>query len=185
MSRLGNCAALAGFAFVAHGGNHLRRGEPWDLFWLCNVAPLVLAIGCAIRRPLPVLIALQWLAFGTPMWLLDLATGGGVIWTSFLPHLLCPVVAVVAVRELGIPGVGWPFASAGMLALFALTRLVTPAAPNVNLAFRVWDGWQARFPRYDVYFALVMAGAALTFFVVERALARALRPPKGNPSHAR
>lgn len=184
ISRLGACTALAGLAFVAHGGNHLRRGEVHDLLWLCNVAPLVLAIGCALRRPTPVLVALQWLTFGTPMWLLDLLTGGELIWTGLLPHVLCPAVGFVALRELGMPRLGWPFASAGMLVVFALTRLLTPAEPNVNIAFRVWTGWETSFPRYDVYFALIVGGAALTFFVLERSLARLSHPPREAGRHA-
>lgn len=166
---------MGGLAFVIHGGNHVRRGDPWDLLWLCNVAPVLLMVGCALRRPLPVQIALQWLAFGTPMWLLDLWTGADVIWTSFLPHVACPIAAIVALRELGRPRLSWPFASASMAFLWGLTRLVTPEASNVNAAFRVWGGWESTFPSYYPYFAVVMTGAALTFFVVEKAMARWIR----------
>ncbi|AUX43364.1 uncharacterized protein SOCE26_048120 [Sorangium cellulosum] len=177
-ARLRVLGGLAAVAFLVHGGNHVRRGSPYDLLWMCNVAPLLLAAGCFLARPGLAAVAALWLAFGTPMWALDVATGSGVILTTFLPHVLCPIVAALAVRELGLPRLAWLKATAAMLALVALTRAVTPPGPNVNLAHRVWAGWEAAFPRYDQYFALMLAGAALTFFAVDRALAAWLRSPR-------
>ncbi|KYF72427.1 hypothetical protein [Sorangium cellulosum] len=170
-SRLRVMGGLAAMAFVVHGGNHVRRGSPYDLLWMCNVAPILLAAGCFFAKPDLAAIAALWLAFGTPMWLLDIATGSGIILTSFLPHVLCPVVAVLAVREMGLARRAWLKATAALLALVGLTRALTPPGPNVNLSHRVWAGWEAAFPRYDRYFALVAAAAALTFFVLDRALA--------------
>ncbi|KYF76604.1 hypothetical protein BE11_10545 [Sorangium cellulosum] len=170
-SRLRVMGGLAAMAFVVHGGNHVRRGSPYDLLWMCNVAPILLAAGCLLAKPDLAAIAALWLAFGTPMWLLDIATGSGIILTTFLPHVLCPVVAVLAVREMGLARRAWLKATAALLALVGLTRALTPPGPNVNLSHRVWSGWEAAFPRYDRYFALVAAAAALTFFVLDRALA--------------
>ena len=45
---------------------------------------------------------------------------------------------------------------------------MTPPAANVNLAFSVWKGWESVFPRYEVYFVVVLGGSALTFLAVER-----------------
>jgi hypothetical protein len=106
------------------------------------------------------------------MWLLDVVTGSGLILTTFLPHVVCTTVALLAARRLGMPRRSWLYATAAMLALAAVTRIATPPPANVNLVFAVWKGWEAYFPRYELYFALVVSGAAATFFVVERALAR-------------
>ncbi|WP_437971955.1 hypothetical protein WMF04_22890 [Sorangium sp. So ce260] len=175
-SRLRVLGGLAAMALIVHGGNHVRRGSPHDLLWMCNVAPLLLAAGCFLAKPDLAAIAVLWLAFGTPIWLLDIATGSGIILTTFLPHVLCPVVAVLAVREMGLPRRAWLKATGALLALVGLTRALTPPEANVNLSHRVWAGWEARFPRYDTYFALVAAAAALTFFVLDRALAAWLGP---------
>lgn len=175
-SRLRVLGGLAAMALIVHGGNHVRRGSPHDLLWMCNVAPLLLAAGCFFAKPDFAAIAVLWLAFGTPIWLLDIATGSGIILTTFLPHVLCPVVAVLAVREMGLPRRAWLKATGALLALVGLTRALTPPEANVNLSHRVWAGWEAVFPRYDTYFALVAAAAALTFFVLDRALAAWLGP---------
>ncbi|WP_438021040.1 hypothetical protein WMF18_19095 [Sorangium sp. So ce315] len=170
-SRLRVLGGLAAMAFVVHGGNHVRRGSPYDLLWVCNVAPILLAAGCFLARPDLAAIAALWLAFGTPVWLLDIATGSGLILTTFLPHVLCPVVAVLAVREMGLARRAWLKATGALLALVALTRALSPPETNVNLSRRVWAGWEAMFPRYDLFLALVAAAAALTFFALDRALA--------------
>ncbi len=177
-SRLRVLGGLAAVAFLVHGGNHVRRGSPHDVLWMCNVAPLLLAAGCFLAKPDLAAIAALWLAFGTPMWLLDIATGSGLILTTFLPHVLCPVVAVLAVREMGLARRAWLKATGALLALGGLTRVLTPPEANVNLSHRVWAGWEAMFPRYDRYFVLVAAAAALTFFVLDRALAAWLGPPR-------
>ncbi len=171
MSRLGLFAALAAVSFVVHGGNHLLRGEAHDLLWLCNVAPAVLAVGCAARRAGPVAVAVLWLTYGTPMWALDMLTGGEVIVTSFLPHVVCLSVGVAAARELGVPRRAWLRASLGMIGLMVASRLVTPPGPNVNLVFSVWAGWEGYFPRHDLYLLLGVASSTLTFVVFERVLA--------------
>ncbi|WP_437603828.1 hypothetical protein [Sorangium sp. So ce590] len=176
--RLRVLGGLAAMAFLVHGGNHVRRGSPHDVLWMCNVAPLLLAAGCFLAKPDLAAIAALWLAFGTPMWLLDIATGSGLILTTFLPHVLCPVVAVLAVREMGLARRAWLKATGALLALGGLTRVLTPPEANVNLSHRVWAGWEAMFPRYDRYFVLVAAAAALTFFVLDRALAAWLGPPR-------
>ena len=48
-----------------------------------------------------------------------------------------------------------------------VTRFTTPPALNINLAHAVWAGWEDTFPRYDVYFVVVVGGFALTFIGVE------------------
>lgn len=159
---------------LTHAVNHVLRGETEDLLWVCNVAPLVLALGCLLARPTFVAVPLLWLSFGTPMWLVDLATGGEVIWTSIPTHVGCPLLALFVARKLGFPRSSWLYAAGGLAALMLLCRLVTPRASNVNLAFDVWAGWQDVFPTYGPYFALLFAGSTATFFVFGRLYARLL-----------
>ena len=174
MSRLRWLGGLSAFVGLAHDANHLRRGEPHDLLWTCNVAPLVLAAGCLLRRPRLVAVAALWLGYGTPLWGLDLASGGELIWTSFGPHMVCLVAGWLALRELGLPRLSWLAATAGLVALFALTRLLTAPAHNVNLAFAVRAGWEQHFPRHQVYLALIVSTAAASFLVLETLAGRLL-----------
>jgi hypothetical protein len=179
---LGAYATLAGLAFLAHAGHHVLRGSPWDVLWLCNLAPLLLALGCLRAQRSLVAVALLWGTFGTPVWLLNWASGASVIPTSPLVHLLCPVVAFLAARELGWPrGAGYR-AVLGMAALVLLTRAFVPPSTNVNVAFAVREGWEARFPRYDVFAAFAFAGGSAIFLVGDRLFARAIAASSRRPA---
>jgi hypothetical protein len=75
---------------------------------------------------------------------------------------------------MGIPDHAWVFATLGYVVLIGLTRLCTPRAANVNLAFSVASGWEKTFHSYPKYFALLVAAATATFFVAEIGLRKAL-----------
>jgi hypothetical protein len=49
-----------------------------------------------------------------------------------------------------------------------LTRFVTPAADNVNLAFRVQGGWENVFPSYPLYLGFLFSLGSLAFFLIDR-----------------
>ena len=174
--RLWAYAALAAFAAVVHDGGHLLRGTAHDVLWMCNVAPVLLAVGSGIRDATLVAVGTLWLGYGTPLWLLDLATGSNLIPTSVLPHVLCPVLGILATRELGVPKHAWLHATAALVVVLLLARVFTPPESNVNLVYSVWKGWEAYFPRHDLYLAFGIATSALTFFLVERLLRVVARP---------
>lgn len=48
------------------------------------------------------------------------------------------------------------------------TRLLTPAADNINLVFAVAEGWGSWFPSHEVYLLVLLATALATFFVAEK-----------------
>ncbi|HVH42761.1 MAG TPA: hypothetical protein VM925_10470 [Labilithrix sp.] len=163
-------AALACWAI--HGGTHDLHGRAHDLLWACNVAVPLLALGCFLGQRLACAIALSWLAFGTPIWLVDLATGKGMIPTSVLVHLVAPVIAVFAVMRLGWPPRGWVSATLASVVLLLVTRLVGSEATNVNLAFRVHDGWERHFDSYPAFVGLLFAASAAVFFAIDALVSR-------------
>ena len=77
--------------------------------------------------------------------------------TAALTHIGALVLGIYGVRILGWPrGAAWK-AAAAYLALWAVTRLATPASANINLAFRVYPGWESRFPSYPLYFGTLFS----------------------------
>lgn len=164
--------ALALLCWAIHAGNHVFfRHTAHDLFWTCNVATPLLAAGCFLRKARLAAISVCWLAYGVPIWLLDLATGANMIPTSMFTHFGGLGLGIVAVRRLGWPRWSWLYATGASLVLVVLARLFTPPKENVMLAFRVHDGWEKHFSSYPVYLALMIAASAVVFVVVE-ALAR-------------
>jgi hypothetical protein len=137
------------------------------LLWACNVAAPLLALGCFFGVRMACAIALSWLSFGTPVWLIDLANGKNMILTSPMVHVVAPIIAVLALRELGWPKRGWLAASAASIALFVVTLLFGTPRTNVNLAFRVQDGWERIFPSHVSFLGGIFALSSLVFFGVD------------------
>ena len=173
-------AALACYAI--HAAVHLRRGEPYDLLWACHLAVLLVAAGLWFRRPTLNAVGLLWACFGLPIWLIDAVTGTDFMPTALLTHVGALAIGLAGVRLMGCPGGSAWKALAGYLGLWALTRAVTPASANVNLAFRVHHGWEDRFPSYPLYFAMLLAAGASTFAIAELVLRQvAPRIPEVRP----
>jgi hypothetical protein len=165
-------AVVAMGCYVVHAAVHLRRGEPYDLLWACHLAVLLVAAGLLLQRATLNAIGLLWACFGLPLWLLDAFTGSEFMLTATLTHVGALAIGLCGVRLLGFPrGSAWK-ALAGYLGLWAVTRALTPASANVNLAFHVHTGWEERFPSYPAYFALLLGAGAATFVIVELACRR-------------
>ena len=163
--RLLGLAAIA--CYVLHAIELLFRGQPYDLLWGCHVAVLLVAAGLLSNNASLNAIGLLWSCFGLPLWLIYVFTDNDFMLTSTLTHVGAFIIGIYGVRRMGIPrGVAWKAVGA-YLALWALTRVVTPESANVNLAFSVWPGWENRFPTYPIYFVTLLASGTLTFAISE------------------
>jgi hypothetical protein len=168
-------AFLAIAFYVLHALVHVSRGEPYDLLWGCHLAVLLVAAGLLRSNATLNAIGLLWSCFGLPIWLIYTFTGGEFMPTAALTHLGAFVIGIYGVGRFGIPrGSAWQ-GLAAYLALWALTRVVTPESANINLAFSVWPGWEDRFPTYPIYFATLLVSGAVTFAITE-VLVRRIHP---------
>ncbi len=166
-------ALLAILFYIIHATVHLLRHEPWDLLWACNIAVLLVGIALLTRSATLNAIALLWAAFGTALWLLDLATGGEWLPTAVLTHIGALAIGTYGVRVLGMPRYAALKSLAAFVPLWCVSRLITPAKANVNLVFRVADGWQHYFPNFALYTAMLFAVAFAVFAVVARVMEKA------------
>lgn len=173
-----NDVALGVVAFACYGAHatfHLLHHRPHDLLWACHISALWIGLGFCSRAPLFNAIGVCWLSLGVPLWIVDLATGGELFPTSFLTHVGGAILGVIFVRRHGFPAGAWWKAVVALMLLFAITRAVTPAEANVNLAFSVHPGWQRLFPSYPRYFAALFALSAAVFAFTERIARSALK----------
>lgn len=168
-ARLG---ALAIALYLPHAIWHLTNDGAVELLWVCNLALPLLAIGCFAKSARAVTVAFLFLAFGTPLWLLDVFAGGDWVPTSPLIHIGGLATAVYAVRALGWPKRTWIVASLASAALFGFTRLATPPAANINMVFTVYKGWERYFPNHAVYVGGLWLIATAFFALLERLLRR-------------
>lgn len=165
-------AALALCFYALHAGYHIAEGHAGEALWACHVANVVAAAGLWQRSPRALTVAIQWLVLGNAMWVLYLTDGGTLLPTSLLTHLGGLVVALVGCRRYGVVRGSWRVATAGLVSLQVVSRLLTPARDNVNIAWRVYDGWEKTFPNYALYLVLMDCLAMIVFVVVEQALRR-------------
>jgi hypothetical protein len=137
--------AVALFAFVAialHDGSHLAAGRYWDVFWVCNVAALLVAPAIVFRSSLLAAASLTWLLPGTLVWLADTVFAGShILWTSYAVHFGGTAAALYATRRNGVHPRGWVAALVVLVAVVLVSRLFLPPHANVNAAHAVPRGW--------------------------------------------
>lgn len=169
---------VATLFYAIHAAYHVAEGHPEDALWACHLATLLVAAGLLLRRPLPAAIGVAWLALGIPLWIADLAGGGAFLPTSLLTHVGGLVLGLHGLSRMGVPAKLWWKALLSLWGLQLVTRAVTPPAANVNLAFRVWDGYERTFPSYRLYLALLWLVAGSTFLMAELGLRRLWPAPR-------
>ena len=163
--------AIAIASYAIHAAVHLSRGEPHDLLWMCHIAALLVGCGLLCRWPTANVIGFLWSCLGTPLWILDLATGGEWFPTAVLTHGSGVIIGFAGVQRLGLPRRAAFKAIAAYVPLWALTRAVTPPSANVNVAFSVYEGWQTWFRSYPPYFVMLLGFGLVTFIAAEQMLA--------------
>jgi hypothetical protein len=156
-------------AYGVHAAHYVPRRQEENLLWFCHLAALGIGIALLVRSPTLNAIGLLWLTVGTPCWFLYLAGGGPLLVGAALTHSAL-LVSIFGVRQLGWPRDAWWKALLALAGVFGLTRLVTPPAANVNLAFAIWPGWERFFPSHPAYLLFLTAVSAVVFLAVSRAM---------------
>jgi hypothetical protein len=129
-------------AAVLHAAAHVRAGRYQDVFWICDVASLLLGPGVLLRSPMIAAVGLTWLLPGTVVWIVDaLVAGSAVMPTSYAVHLGGAAASVYAVRRNGHAPNGWIAAIAVLLGAVIVSRLALPPHANINAAHAVPRGW--------------------------------------------
>ena len=167
MIALGILPALFFFAYFAVA---LERGRAADGLWMCHIANLILAAGILARRPRAIALAVAWIVLGIPLWAFDLWRAGETSLVSVLSHLGGLAVGLYALSRVRISYNPWLSALLVYLVLQQLCRWLTPAALNVNLAHRAYEGWEGVPGGYGTYWLMLAAAAALALWGIGRLL---------------
>lgn len=160
--------------YAAHASYHLLHHHPEEVIWVCHVATLLVGVGFLTASATANGIAFLWLLMGDLLWGLDLASGGTLLPTSLLTHVGGLVLSIYGLLLYGMPRHVWWQSVVAFLVLQQVCRWITPAASNVNVAFAVWDGWEAQFRSYHRYIAMLTALALAVSFTVEQVTRRLL-----------
>lgn len=134
--------------FVAHALYYWRRGEAAHILWMCNVGNLLLAVGLLTMRPVLIRVAAVWLIPGLWLWYWYAVRPWGFVPTSTLAHVGGLAVGMCALAVVRVDRRTWAYALAWYLCMQLVCRLFTPPALNVNVAHRVYEGWEGAFGAY-------------------------------------
>lgn len=161
---------LGGFSLAAialHDLAHVREGRWYDVFWVCNLAAVLVAPAVLSRSPALAQVAFTWIFPGTIVWLLTAFIGdANLLPTSYGVHLGGSVVAGWAVWRARPKAKLKLWTVLGLPALAVLiSRLFLPAEQNVNVAYRIPRGFSALGQTFPVFalssFILVLLTCAL------------------------
>jgi hypothetical protein len=147
--------------FSAQAIHYWQINELGHMLWMCNIGNLMLALGLFLEQAILIRVAVMWMVPGIAVWSLYVVPTWGMLFTgrfsyaemfgvlsSSLAHLGGFSIGLVVLRRIGMDRRAWLFAFAWYFVVQLLSRLVTPAAMNVNLSHRVQSGWEQTFSSY-------------------------------------
>lgn len=158
--------------FFAQANHYWRINELGHMLWMCNIGNLVLAIGLFLNNALLIRVAVIWMFPGLAVWLVYVALAWGMFFSSTLAHVGGMIVGLVAIRRVGMDQTAWRFALGWYLIVQFLSRLLTPANLNVNVAHSVEEGWRQTFNAYWKFWVVLTVITALVLWLIGTALNR-------------
>lgn len=169
--------------FSAQAIHYWQINELGQTLWMCNIGNLLLALGLFLEEALLIRVAAIWTVPGVGVWLVyvvptwgTLLTGkasysvlGGVL-ASTLAHLGGFSVGMLVLRRIRIDDRAWLCAFVWYFVVQILSRFVTPAAMNVNVAHRIQDGWEQTFSSYWKFWLVLTLLVGLCLWILGRLL---------------
>ena len=149
------------------------------MLWMCNIGNLLLAIGLFLEEAILIRVAVIWMLPGLVVWALYVVPTWGMLLTgrleagqffgvlsSTLAHVGGASVGMVVLRKVRMDARAWFYAFIWYFVVQALSRLLTPAAMNVNLAHRIQDGWEPTFSAYWKFWLLLTLGVGMILWIL-------------------
>ena len=148
--------------FLAQGVHYWDTNELGNLFWMCNIGNLLLAMGLFLDKRTVIRLSAIWMIPGLIVWFLYVVLTWGVFLSSTLAHIGGLLVAAVALKKYGMDRRSWIYAFGWYIGVQLLSRFFTAPQLNVNLAHAVQPGWEHTFTSYWVFWlTLTLATAAV------------------------
>jgi len=147
--------------FLAQAIHYWQINQLGHMLWMCNIGNLLLALGLFLEQPLLVRVAVMWMVPGLLVWLAYVVPTWGMLLTgrfsytellgvvsSTLAHVGGFTVGMVALRKIKMDSRAWVYAFLWYFIVQLASRLITPAAMNVNLSHNIQAGWEQTFSTY-------------------------------------
>lgn len=169
--------------FGAQAIHYWQTGELGHMLWMCNVGNLLLALGLFLGKARLIRVAVIWLIPGVAVWFVYVVPTWGMLLTgkfgvqellavvsSTLAHLGGLAVGLPLLRRIGMDDRAWLWAFMWYFIVQLLSRFVTPAALNVNVAHRIQDGWEQTFSSYWKFWLVLTLLVGVCLWILGRLL---------------
>ncbi|HEV7744132.1 MAG TPA: hypothetical protein VGO56_03970 [Pyrinomonadaceae bacterium] len=156
--------------FSAQAVHYWQIDQLGHMLWMCNIGNLLLALGLFFEQTLLIRVAVIWMAPGLAVWVVyvvptwEMLLRGNFtyseLWgvaSSTLAHVGGFCVGMVVIRRVRIDRRAWFYAFIWYFIIQLLSRLVTPAAMNVNVSHNVQVGWEQTFSSYWKFWLVLTA----------------------------
>lgn len=162
--------------FLAQAIHYWRINELGHMLWMCNIGNLILALGLFFEKPVVIRLSAIWMVPGLVVWFIYVVLAWGVFLSSTLAHVGGLVVAMFALRWYRMDRTAWRYAFGWYLAIQLISRFITPAAFNVNVAHTVAPGWERTFQSYWSFWLVLTAATAAGLWLTGMLLWSIWRP---------
>ena len=169
--------------FLAQAIHYWQINELGQMLWMCNIGNLLLAIGLFIEEATLIRVAVIWMVPGVAVWVVYVVPTWGMllagrfsfaqlfgVLSSTFAHLGGIFVGLVALKKVRMGRRAWLHAYIWYFVLQLLSRLLTPAAMNVNLSQRIQDGWEQAFSAYWKFWLLLTLLVGVCLWILDRLL---------------
>jgi hypothetical protein len=152
--------------FLAQTIHYWRVGGIGNLFWMCNVGNLLLAIGLFLNHRELIREAAIWTLPGLGIWIRYVLFEYDFVLSSALAHVGGIIVALIVLRRVRMDRIAWVYAVVWYLFMQVVSRLVTDPRLNVNVAHRIQTGWKNAFSSYWKFWIVMTALVAFGLWAI-------------------
>ncbi len=162
--------------FFAQAIHYWRHDQLGHMAWMCNIGNLILALGLFFEKPVVIRLSAIWMVPGLVVWFIYVVLEWGVFLSSTLAHVGGLAVSMIALKLYRMDRTAWRYAFGWYLAVQLISRFITPADLNVNLAHTVAPGWERTFASYWSFWLVLTAGTAASLWLTGMILWSIWRP---------
>jgi hypothetical protein len=165
--------------FSAQAIHYWQINQLGHMLWMCNIGNLLLALGLFFEHAILIRVAVMWMVPGVAVWLVYVVPTWGMLLTSrfsytelfgvvssTLAHLGGFSAGIVVLRRVRMDGRAWLYTFIWYFIVQLLSRLVTPAAMNVNLSHSIQPGWEQTFSSYWKFWLVLTALVGLGSWIL-------------------
>jgi hypothetical protein len=152
--------------FLAQTIHYWRVGGMGNLFWMCNVGNLLLAVGLFLNHRELIRAAAIWTIPGLGIWIRYVLFEYDFVVSSALAHVGGIIVALIVLRRVRMDRIAWVYAFVWYLFMQVVSRMVTDPRLNVNVAHRIQTGWKNAFSSYWKFWVVMTVLVAFGLWAI-------------------